>query len=184
MEINSPKELFDKAYTHLLAGDIKDAADCFQFVVDNPNSFDDHIIRLALQRILWYCIPLDAIFTAMGKNPFPVNIHSILIDTLSSDNRYNEAEIEPILNSIESHLAKMPDCIRVGEYFWMYRKVIEKLASRIVPFIVNNMTPISLASIYTNEWTDFCSSHTKFPDHYSEAALARVVSKLQCNHHR
>jgi hypothetical protein len=173
----NPKEIFDKAYSHLLAGEIKKAAVCFEYIVKNPLIFNDHLVRLAQQRILWYCVPLDIIFAEMEHN-FPVDIYSIVVDLFSLDGHYNKTGIEPILTSIENYLAKMSDCIRVGKNFWIDRTVIEKLASRVALDVINNANPVSLEAIFKKEWPEYCNDHPSFPDHYSEAALGEALQNF------
>lgn len=156
MEEINPREIFDKAYSYLIAGEIADAAVWFQFVVENPDKFGGQAVRIAQQRILWYCIPLDIVIAEMKQSHCPVDIHFVIVDHLCSDARYTETEFKSIIKSVEAHLANMPICLRVGENLWVYRTVIEKLASCHVSDVINSYTPVSFASIFRKEWPEFC----------------------------
>lgn len=174
MSENNLRETFDKAYSYLNAGNIKEAAVCFEYIVENPQVFGAQATRIAQRCILWYCIPLDVIFFELEQHKYPVDVHSIIQDLYRMDTRYTETNIEPILKAIEDYLAKNPDYIRVGKKHWIYQAVIVKLATRVVLDLVDTTTPISLESIFQKEWPDYCRDHPTFLDEYSEAALAKI----------
>jgi len=178
MSDHNPKELFDKAYNYLLSGDIHQATNTFQFIVDRPEIFGDHVVRLAQQRILWYCIPLDIILAEMDNQYVPVDIHKVIESIFSKDNRYDSTEFQPTVKAIENHLVKLPFCVHVGKNLWMYRENLDSLATRIAQNLANSTSPYHLAKLFQEEWAEFCLEHDGFPDNISLAALGEALEAL------